>query len=553
MGPRGSGRTKLLGSVVRSLDHARRPYLLFCVSAIAGLDVRAALQSLGQEPTVPRFPEAARRARHAAVRILRGWRVRHGPGHMLIVVDDIDAIDLLTRSVLAALLREPNVQVLAAGERSIEGLTTVEVPPLSVKSLPFVVTGSAPGASMHIGAAILHSASAQGVLNGAGGWNGVHLLEGLSENARRLIHLVATSVAPVPRAGAGRLLQLDLAEMARACSSLTHRGLVVEWSGGLRLASPQDAPDLEELLGVLPDMHRKAASLLNEAHPARVAHAVIAPPAEVDELHESFDTLTEWDPASTARWGSSIVRHASEPGLVRRTAEAAMAAQQRDVAVEVLRSAVQCADDLYVKVALLALAGLYNLTAPADIQTAQQLLREARSCFGSNPHPPAELYLLESKLHMSADRPAKAAGPARAARESVPVFQRTARMAQEHEGSVLAAMGRLDDADQVWSTLVRKADIPTRERVAESMAAHLKKAQRLLDASNAMVLFAHADREVPDAVQAKVLDKAALLALGGGDPGAAIAHWTSAIELAEQLHASSLAARIRPRLAAALR
>ncbi len=135
----------------------------------------------------------------------------------------------------------------------------------------------------------------------------------------------------------------------------------------------------------------------------------------------------------------------------------------------------------------------------------------------------------------------------------MPFFDGTVRKAQELEGEALAGMGRTDDAVRVWSALIEVSDIPTRERVAGEMATLLKKSQRLLDGSNALVLQAHADRDVPDATQAKALDRAALLALGGGDPGAAIAHWTVAIELAEGLHAHRLACRIRPRLAAALR
>ena len=121
------------------------------------------------------------------------------------------------------------------------------------------------------------------------------------------------------RASAGRLLGLDLASLARACSSLTNRGLVVEWGGGLRLASPVDAADLEELLGVQAELHQKASTLLGEDHPGQVPHAVVSPPQDLDGLEPAFDALLDWDPASAARWGAVIIGRNPEPGLVRRT------------------------------------------------------------------------------------------------------------------------------------------------------------------------------------------------------------------------------------------
>lgn len=328
---------------------------------------------------------------------------------MMVVVDDIHAVDTLTRSVLAALMREPNVQMLAAGESAIDGLDTVEIEALTAgqSGLPNL-GGTDPAVPMHMGDAILHSARSQGILSGQGAWSATALVDGLSDNARSLLHLVTTSVVPVSRASAGRLLSLDLASLARACSSLTNRGLVVEWGGGLRLASPVDAADLEEHFGVQAALHRKASSLLGADHPGQIPHAVVSPPQDLDGLEPAFDALLDWDPASAARWGAVIIGRNPEPGLVRRTVDAAVAGKQCDVAVAVLRGAALHTDDVYLKGACLALAGLVLVTTELDTTAAGRLFAEAQSLFANNPHPPAEMYLLEARLQLESQGAAHA-------------------------------------------------------------------------------------------------------------------------------------------------
>ena len=119
-----------------------------------------------------------------------------------------------------------------------------------------------------------------------------------------------------------------------------------------------------------------------------------------------------------------------------------MACRQRELAVRIIDEAAKHCTDLYVQVALLSLGGLVHLSSPAAIPAARNLLQEAHSAFGGNPHPPAELFLLEAQLHMATDGPAMALEAVRSARESVPVFDGTARKAEELEGEVFSAMGR---------------------------------------------------------------------------------------------------------------
>ncbi len=553
VGPRGSGRTRLLTSVMRSLDHSRQPYLLFTPGRVAGASVVAALQSLGVSSEVPLFPDAGRRARHATVRILEGWQRRHAEANLLVVVDDIDQLDPLTRSVLAALLREPRVQLLAAGPIPIDGLQTVEVTPISAEETASIDTSTTvPAEPAYIGQALLQRMPGAKPKSAAP-WSSLQRLDGLGPKALELLHLVAVCATPAPRARLGRLLGLDLAGLARACRSVSNRGLVVESGGALRLASPADAAELERHFGTSSAVHRRASQLMASDHPGQVAHALVVPPPDLAELLPAFDALIQWDPASATRWGRALVARAASVDIARKTAEAAMSCRRRDIAVRVLHEAAARTSDVHIKVALHALAGLQQLASPADISAARHELRQAHAACGGDPHPPAELFLLESRLRMVADGPGMAVAQIRSARDSLPAFVETTAQIREHEAEVYAALGRLDDAVKVWSTLVDTLDIPDRERVALHMATHLKKAQRLLDASHAMLRLAHAERDVPDATQAKALDNAALLALGGGDPGAAIAHWTAAIELSEHLHAANLVARVRPRLAAALR
>ncbi len=379
VGPRRSGRTSLLSMVLRTLHQGRRPHLLFRAGSIAGLDVRATLQLLGEEPTVPRFPEVARRARHAAARILRGWRSRHGSQPLLVVVDDIHAVDLLTRSVLAALLREPRVQMLGAGDGAVDGLAPVEIPILSAEQVAELAP-DAPGTlqAMHVGAALVHRAVGAGVLLEAEDWSSLQRLHGLSPDALRLLQLLATSFVPVPRAGAGRLLALEQAGLARACSELIHRGLLMGSGERLRLASPIDAVMLRRHLSVSSEVHRQAASLLDERHPGRVAHAAESPPGLPEDLEAAFDALMEWDPSSAARWRAAILARARPPGLVRRAAEAAMACRQRMLAVRIVQQAAQDCTDLYVKVSLLSLAGCFHLSAPPEPSAARAMLQAAQ-------------------------------------------------------------------------------------------------------------------------------------------------------------------------------
>ena len=106
-----------------------------------------------------------------------------------------------------------------------DGLDTVEIEALTAEQsgLPNL-GGTDPAVPMHMGDAILHSARSQGLLSGQGAWSATGLVDGLSENARSLLHLVTTSVIPVPRASAGRLLNLDLASLARACAAALPTG-----------------------------------------------------------------------------------------------------------------------------------------------------------------------------------------------------------------------------------------------------------------------------------------------------------------------------------------
>jgi len=554
VGPRGSGRTRFLSSVVRALEHARQPYLVFTPHRLAGGAVRAALVSLGAEPDVPLFPDAARRARHAAARIIAAWQRRHGPAMLPVVVDDIQAVDPLTRSVLAALLREPDVQMLGASTTTVEGLDTLAIPPLSPDQVAHIdPTAVVTDSAAHIGMALLHRVPGSDFRTVSQPWSSLSRLAGLSEGAERLLHLLAVCIAPIPRARVGRVLGLQLAETARVCRSLQNRGLVVEWAGGLRLASPLDGRTIEQHFGHDPGVHQRAASFLSPDHPGQVPHAVAAPPTDARDLDRPLRSLVAWDPARATRWGRSIVVRTPSPGLARITADAALACRRRDIAVRVVQEAATRIPDLHPKVALFALAGLYHLESPADITSARVALRQARSASGGMPHPPAELFLLEARLRMVSDGPSMALAQLRSAREHPRVFEETDANVREAEAEVFATTGRLSEAAPIWTALLAHPDIPLRERVAMAMAAHFKAAQRLLDASDAMVRLAHADRTVADPIQAKALDKAAAFALGGGDPGAAITHWTDALKLAHAVRASSLVGRIRPRLAAALR
>ena len=554
VGPRGSGRTRLLGSVVRGLEHARQPHLIFTPGRLAGETVRRLLITLGLEPEVPLFPDATRRARHAAARIVRGWRTVHGDSPLTLVVDDVHLIDPLTRSVLAALLREPGVKGVATATTPVDGLETVSIPTLDRDQVLRLDPGAkGPITRVHIGAALQQRVPGASFQTVAGAWSSLSVIEGLSAEAAQLLQLLSVAVVPVPRVRAGRLLGLDLAALTRACRALLNRGVVVEWSGGLRLASPTDAHAIEQHFGHDAGVHQRAATLLPADHPGRVPHAVASPPTDVRELVPSLRALLQWDPARATRWGRSLLAHRPSPILARFTADAALACRRRDIAVRVVQETAARVPDVLPRVALFSLAGLIHLEAPADVSAARGALRHARAACGGMMHPPAEMCLLEARLRHVSEGGTIALAQLRAARDNPSVFADTLAAAREVEAEVFAGMGRLDDAVPVWNELLGDDDLPRRERVAGRMAAHFQKAQRPLDASDAMVRLAHADRSIPDPLQAKALDKAAHLALSGGDPGAAIAHWTASLELSRALHARSLVGRVRPRLAAALR
>ena len=524
VGPPGSGRTRLLQGAVSTLRARGDAVLELWPGRFAGACLVAARERLSLRTPLPEFPDRKRRGRVAAHQLLDRLQAQ-ADGIVWVVADDVDQLrsDPVVLALLPALQARSGVHLLAAGPEALPDTTAVALDPLPVSvysSLVDLFADSPPdwaADELHPGPALATLVAHPGPA-AADGWHAKHRLDGLSPGAHKLLALVSLACVPVP-------LPAD----AHA-TELMARGLIVDTPGGLRLASPAVASELAGALSPTTSLHAELLALLPDGHPARVPHAV--PPAQPapDDLPAALRHLAGFDPVRAARWGQLLLRHNPDPDLARATAAAALDAGRRPEGVRVLVATASQLDDT-TAADLLATAGLLWFLPPVDIPAARQCLTAVHALADGPVLPPAAVQVLDARLRIASGATAAALAKLQAASDApddVPGPLLTHRLLLEADG--WAQLGRLQNARDTLDRLASLPEPAAREQAARTAARHLRAAGRVLDASAALVRAAAVDRSRPDPVQVRYLDDAARLAMEGGDPGAAIAHLTAAIQ-----------------------